>query len=135
MRIFLDANVLFSASKFNGAVRLLVRRLLDAGHECLADEYVVIEARRNLEAKGPEALAVLDALLAQIRVAAPRAPGGAAKDTDWLPQKDQPVLYAAMRLKCQALVAGDRTHFGQGYGKAYGGVTIHSPRSLADALL
>ena len=56
MRIFLDANVVFSASKSDGAVRLLVRRLLDAGHECLADEYVVIEARRNLEAKGPEAM-------------------------------------------------------------------------------
>jgi len=134
MRIFLDANVLFSASKSNGAVRLLVRRLLDAGHECLADEYVVIEARRNLEAKGPEALAVLDALLAQIQVAAAHAPGRAVKDTDWLPENDRPVLYAAMRLKCHALVTGDRTHFGQGYGKAYGGVTIHSPRSLADAL-
>jgi hypothetical protein len=134
MRIFLDANVLFSASKSNGAVRLLVRRLLDAGHECLADEYVVIEARRNLEAKGPEALAVLDALLAQIQVAAAQAPSGAVKDTDWLPENDRPVLYAAMRLKCHELVTGDRTHFGQGYGKAYGGVTIHSPRSLADAL-
>ncbi|MEO8008131.1 MAG: PIN domain-containing protein [Betaproteobacteria bacterium] len=134
MRIFLDANVLFSAAKSDGAVRLLIRRLLDAGHECLADEYVAIEARRNLEAKGPEALAVLDALLSRVQVAPARAPAGVVKDTDWLPEKDRPVLYAAMRLKCDALVTGDRTHFGQGYGKSFGGVTIHSPRSLAEVL-
>lgn len=135
MRIFLDANVLFSATKSDGAVRLLVRRLLDAGHECVADEYVVTEVRRNLAAKGPEALVALDALLAQVQVAAARAPSAAMKEADWLPEKDRPVLYAAMRLKCRALVTGDRTHFGAGYGRSFGGVTIHSPRSLAEALL
>ena len=41
----------------------------------------------------------------------------------------------AMRLKCGALVTGDRTHFGAGYGKSFGGVTIHTPRALAEALL
>ena len=30
---------------------------------------------------------------------------------------------------------GDRTHFGAVYGKTLGGVAIHSPRSLAEALL
>jgi len=40
-----------------------------------------------------------------------------------------------MRLKCGALVTGDRTHFGAGYGKSFGGVTIHTPRALAEALL
>jgi len=39
-----------------------------------------------------------------------------------------------MRLRCDALVTGDRTHFGPGYGKVFGGVTIHSPRSLAERL-
>lgn len=82
MRIFLDANVLFSAAKSDGAVRLLVRRLLDAGHECLADEYVVTEARRNLAAKGPEMLVALDALLAQVDVAKARAPSVALKEAD-----------------------------------------------------
>ena len=135
MRIFLDANVLFSAAKSDGAVRMLVRRLLDAGHECLADEYVVTEARRNLAAKGPEALVALDALLAEVDVGKARAPSVALKEINWLPEKDRPVLYAAMRLKCGALVTGDRTHFGAAYGKSFGGVTIHSPRSLAEALL
>jgi predicted nucleic acid-binding protein len=137
MLIFLDANVLFSAAKSNGAVRLLVHRLLDAGHECVADEYVLTEARRNLASKGPEALVALDALLVRLHVHASttNAPSVALEVADWLPEKDRPVLYAAMRLKCDALVTGDRTHFGPGYGKSFGGVTIHSPRSLAEVLL
>ena len=48
MRVFLDANILFSAAKSDGAVRELLRRRLDLGHDCRADDYVVIEARRNL---------------------------------------------------------------------------------------
>jgi len=37
MRIFLDANVLFSAAKSDGAVRSLVTLLLAAQHECWVD--------------------------------------------------------------------------------------------------
>jgi hypothetical protein len=52
-----------------------------------------------------------------------------------LPGKDRPVLAAAIRHRCEALVTGDRAHFGRFYGKAIHGVTIHSPRSIAEALL
>jgi len=52
-----------------------------------------------------------------------------------LPEKDRPVLAAAIQLGCQVLVTGDRTHFGALYGKTLGGVKIHSPRSLAEMLL
>jgi hypothetical protein len=52
----------------------------------------------------------------------------------WLPEKDRPVLLAAMALKCNALVTGDRTHFGPGYGKSFDGVTIYSPAQLAQAI-
>jgi hypothetical protein len=52
----------------------------------------------------------------------------------WLPEKDQPVLVAAMALKCDALVTGDRTHFDPGYGKTFGGVTVYSPAQLAQAV-
>ena len=47
--------------------------------------------------------------------------------------KDQPVLAAAIRLRCDALVTGDRAHFAALYGRAVYGVAVHSPRSLADA--
>lgn len=135
MRVFLDANILFSAAKSDGAVRALVRLLVERGHECWADAYVVAEARRNLLAKGAEALHVLDALLPHLRLAAAAPVASVAADElAWLPEKDRPVLAAAIHLHCDALVTGDRTHFGAGYGRSFGGVTVHSPRSLAERL-
>ena len=135
MRVFLDANILFSAAKSAGAVRELLRLILDGGHECCVDDYVVIEARRNLAAKAPDALIVFEALLKRLRVSPAQAPGAELKLVNWLPEKDRIVLAAAIRLRCDALVTGDRTHFGPGYGKVFAGVTIHSPRSLAERLL
>lgn len=134
MRVFLDANILFSAAKSAGAVRELLHLLLDSGHECWVDDYVVIEARRNLAAKAPDALIAFEALLKRLRISPAQAPGPKLKLVNWLPEKDRTVLAAAMRLRCDALVTGDRTHFGPGYGKTFAGVTIHSPRSLAERL-
>lgn len=130
MRVFLDANILFSAAKSDGAVRGLLRWLLAQGHECPVDAYVVAEARRNLQAKGADALPALEASLAHLQVAA-TVPVPDDQAWTWLPEKDRPVLAAAIRLHCGALVTGDRTHFGAGYGRTFGGVTLHSPRSLA----
>lgn len=136
MRVFLDANILFSAAKTDGAVRELLRLLREAGHECWVDEYVVFEARRNLLTKGPEALSALEALLATCHQKAGRVPATNVPraEIDWLPEKDRPVLAAAIRLRCDALLTGDQTHFGAGYGRTFSGVVVYSPRSLADAL-
>lgn len=135
MRIFLDANILFSAAKSEGAVRLLLDLLRKAGHECCVDGYVTEEARRNLAAKAPGRLADLDALLRRLRTASAQHADAALEATLPLPEKDRPVLAAAIRHGCAALVTGDRSHFGALYGKTLHGVTIHSPRSLAEALL
>lgn len=135
MRIFLDANILFSCARSDGAIRYLVNALLAVGHSCWVDEYVVAEARRNLHLKNAQALADFDALLRKLKMADARAHAGMEwASLDWLPEKDRPVLLAAMRLQCDVLVTGDRRHFGAGYGKTLGGVTLHSPRSLAEVL-
>lgn len=137
MRVFLDANVLFSAAKTDGAVRALLRLLQRAGHECWIDHYVVFEARRNLLTKGPEALAALESLVASCLLSPTQVPGTGKprEEIDWLPEKDRPVLAAAIRLRCDALLTGDRAHFGANFGNVFAGVTIHSPRSLAESLL
>ncbi|MCU0965458.1 MAG: PIN domain-containing protein [Burkholderiaceae bacterium] len=135
MRVFLDANILFSAAKSDGAVRALVRWLLDHGHECQVDTYVAAEARRNLVNKGPQAVQVLDALLGRLQGAPTPASAVGAGELDWLPAKDRSVLAAAICVGCDALVTGDRTHFGSAYGRRVGGVTIDSPRSLAETVL
>lgn len=135
MRIFLDANILFSAAKSKGAVRQLLDRLIEAGHDCYVDGYVVEEARRNLALKAPQGLTVLEPLLVEMHLA-PAQPGNATLEAALpLPEKDRPVLAAAIRQRCAALVTGDRTHFGRHYGKTIQGVTTHSPRSIAQALL
>lgn len=135
MRIFLDANVLFSAAKSSGAIRQLVYALHAAGHSLVADEYVATEARRNVAVKaGSESAAYLQALLGQMEVSAVQYPPAAQDSVLWLPEKDRPVLLAAMALKCDALVTGDRTHFGAGYGRAFNGVTIYAPAQLAQTV-
>lgn len=134
MRIFLDANVLFSAAKSAGAIQRLLELLLDAGHECWVDGFVITEARRNLELKAPSSLAEFDRLLGSLQVAAVRTPDPGLAATLPLADKDRPVLAAAIHLGCHALVTGDRTHFGELYGRSIHGVTIHSPRSLAETL-
>ena len=135
MRIFLDANILFSAAKTDGAIRRLLALVAEAGHECHADTYVVEEARRNLALKAPDGLPDLDRLVRRIHVAQVRPGAAEAEAVRSLPEKDRPVLAAAIQLGCQVLVTGDRTHFGALYGKTLGGVKIHSPRSLAEMLL
>jgi predicted nucleic acid-binding protein len=126
VRIFLDANILFSAAKSNGAVRDLLHRLQQSGHELGADAYVAAEARRNLSHKESEALETLEALIARLEVASFQ-PGNSLPDAARvLPEKDQPVLAAAIRMRCAALVTGDRTHFSVLYGKSVALVTIYS---------
>lgn len=135
MRVFLDANILFSAAKSDGSVRQLLKRLGELGHELWVDPYVVAEARRNLQAKGAHAIEVLDALLSHLHVARTLPSAVDTPATQWLPEKDRPVLASAIALRCDALVTGDRSHFGAGYGHRFGGVALHSPRSLAESLL
>ena len=134
MRVFLDANVLFSAAKSDGAVRELLKRLEESGHQCCVDAYVIGEARRNLEAKAPDQMPALESLLSRMKTARAQRVDPTLEASLPLPAKDRPVLAAAILQGCDALVTGDRTHFGALYGRTIHGVTIHSPRSLAEAL-
>lgn len=137
MRIFLDANILFSASKSAAAVHALLKLALKQKHILCADEYVVAEARRNLQSKAPpDAIARLTAWLTAIEVMPTRLHGSAAlASTAWLPEKDRPVLAAAIRLQCDILVTGDVTHFGSGFGKRFDGVMLCSPSMLYEAMM
>jgi predicted nucleic acid-binding protein len=132
MRIFLDANILFSAAKSAGAVRAFLAQLRATGHILVVDGYVAGEARRNLEAKFPQALGDFEILLTQVE-ATPGVCGTLPKMiAPDLPEKDRPVLAASIQRHCDVLMAGDKTHFGLLYGQSIKGVTIHSPASLAN---
>lgn len=134
MRIFLDANILFSASKAAGAVKRLLDDAREAGHVLVADAYVAGEARRNSGLKFPERRPDLETLLGEVETAA------IISAIDWpdpppaLPSKDLPVLAAAVPARCDRLVTGDRTHFGGLFGVTLSGVRILSPAMLAAEL-
>ena len=136
MRVFLDANILFSAAKSNGAIRQLLTNLKDAQHTLVADTYVQTEAVRNIAAKADaQAISDLKTLLGSVEVTAVQfAQQSSARQSavQWLPEKDRPVLIAAMALGCDALVTGDSTHVGAGFGKRFEGVLVCSPRQLAE---
>lgn len=132
LRIFLDANILFSACRSDGAIRKLLQRLEEDGHALMADSYVTEEARRNLLAKAPaDASLVLQALEARLEVA-PAQTGRLDPELDlsWLESKDQPVLLAAIALRSDVLVTGDKAHFGPAYGHAFRGVLVCPPALL-----
>ena len=134
MRIFLDANVIFSAAKSDGAMRRLLHELRRRDHELWADAYVLEEARRNLALKSAAAVPALEVIMEHVHL----APMGAAPKRPIplpLPDKDRPVLDAAIRSGCDILVTGDRTHFGRLYGTAIDGVEILAPAALAEKLL
>jgi len=123
-RVFLDANVLFSAAyrADSGLQRLWKRRsavLITSG-------YAAEEARRNLE--GVDQQRRLDELLERVEIV-PEARGREESD-DWdLPEKDQPILAAAIRAEATHLLTGDIRHFGHLMGSTVDAVQILRPAS------
>ncbi len=108
-RLFLDANVLFTAAHNPGSKAALVIELGARGHwEVIASIYAVAEARHNLRCKYPDALKALDDLIETIAVV-PSGPGQIYPVP--LPGKDRPILEAAIRHQASYLLTGDVKDF------------------------
>lgn len=125
-RVFLDANVIFSAAYRPGSRLKQFWRLSRAGKTTLlTSAYAVEEARRNLV--GTAQLFELDELLRVVEVSAtPPVPESEAK-LGFLPNKDKPIMQAAIAMKATHLITGDFSHFGSLYGKKIEGVLILTP--------
>lgn len=129
MRVFLDANVLFSAAyRESGSVRAFFS-LADAGCcELVSSAYGVEEARRNVRAKHPERLPDFERLAGRIEICPEPAPLTIAwVSKQRLPSKDAPILAAAVDARCHLLVTGDRTHFGSLFGRSLRGTIVLPP--------
>ena len=122
-RLFLDANVLFSAAYRS---RAGLRRLwqLRPAVELVSSPYAIEEARRNLE--DPAARARLDSLVKGLRIVPDLAGAPLPPDIE-LPEKDQPILLAAASGGATHLITGDQRHFGSYFGRKVMGVVVMTP--------
>ncbi len=129
--VFLDTNVLFSAAYRPDARLRRLWKLPDA--ELITSAYAVEEARRNLDS--PKQRLDLEKLLRTVKVMAAtpvdrpllRLRSGQGLSAVELPDKDLPILLAAIDAKATHLLTGDFSHFGSYYGQAVEGVLILPP--------
>ena len=130
MRLFLDANVLFSAAHSErGRARGLFSLAEDGFCSLVTSEHAIGEARRNLTTKNRAAIGDLEALLGIVTRVSEGGPGlvGWASGLG-LPENDAPILAAAAASDAELLVTGDRRHFGYLYGQTIGRVRVVSLR-------
>ena len=130
-RVFLDANVLFSAAR-SPASRL--RRLWTlADTQLLTSGLALEKARRNLALDRPSALDELDTLARLIAIVSEPEPGALLPPGMQLPDKDRPIFLAAVAATANYFVTGDKKHFGAYRGENFGGVIILTPSEFFDA--
>ncbi len=137
MKLFLDANVLFTAAYSPKGIGRQIFDLADAGYCSLCTSaFAVEEARRNLALKAPEKLAGLTELLSSLAVVAEPSRDKALWASSLpLALKDAPIMAAAVACGADLLVTGDRRDFGHLFGKEIEGVWVLCPReALAEIL-
>ena len=129
MRLFLDANVLFSAALSpEGAASNLFAFAGAGACELVTSAFVVAEVTRNLRVKAPEAVDRWERLLASVGIVVEADARLVDRIGVPLPAKDRPVLAAALGCRATVLVTGDRRHFGPLFGRRFGGTVVLSPR-------
>lgn len=120
-RLFLDANVLFSAAYRPGAGLLRLWKL-DRAVLC-SSRYALEEAKINLDEEVQQArLTKLAEAVHFFDAAQRKLPRGVS-----LPEKDVSILLAAIEARATHLLTGDVRHFGPYFGKRIEGIVIVLP--------
>lgn len=120
-RLFLDANVLFSAAYRPNAGLLEFWKL--KGVTLCSSRYAVEEARVNLSEEAQRRR--LERLAKKVQLfdaARDQLPRGIS-----LAEKDAPILLAAIEARATHLVTGDLKHFGKLFGRKIVGILVVSP--------
>jgi predicted nucleic acid-binding protein len=130
VRVFLDANVLFTAVHNPEG---LSRLLFDLGRHkvmpLISSHLAVDEARANLRLKVPDRAPALDPLVSQLEIV--DTPSLAVPVLE-LPDDDQLILGAALAARATHLLTGDKKHFGPYFEdpNRTGGVRIQTVRAF-----
>ena len=120
-RLFLDANILFSAAYRENAGLLQFWKLKNVA--LCSSHYAVEEARINLtEEKQKRRLARLARSISLFDAIPRELPRGVS-----LPEKDVPILLAALEARATHLITGDIRHFGPYLGGTIEGIFVQLP--------
>jgi predicted nucleic acid-binding protein len=126
-RLFLDANVLFSAAYRLDSGLLHLWKLRST--TLCSSPYAVEEARINLsEELQRKRLKKLSMKIELFDAAVQRLPDGIS-----LPEKDIPIMLAAIEAQATHLLTGDLRHFGSYFGKRIAGILIIPPGKYSRA--
>jgi uncharacterized protein len=129
VRVFLDANVLFSASNPGSNIARLLE-WLSHSDTAVSSDLAVEEARRNLQLKRPKWLAEFERVRARLVL----VPSARFTLPIQLDAKDAPLLCAAIAARCEYFVTGDKRDFGHLDGQTVQGVQVISLLRLAQLL-
>jgi uncharacterized protein len=122
-RLFLDANILFSASYREDAGVAVLWSIKNIG--LFSSPHAIEEAKRNLVE--PAQKKRLHRLIRALHVVqAATAPESIRKEVD-LPEKDWPILGGAIAADATHLITGDFKHFGRYFGKQIHGILVLPP--------
>jgi predicted nucleic acid-binding protein len=122
-KVFLDANILFSAAYKSTRIRQLWH-IDNIG--LISSDYAVMEAERNLTRLPKENLDILQQLLTNITIIEVPLSLNLIPETLNLVEKDSPILTGAIFANCDYLLTGDFKHFGHLFNQTIKGVTILS---------
>ena len=129
MKVFLDASVLFSASRPGSLMEAFIARLQRAA-DLFSNAYALDEAHRNLARKDPANVRHLDKLCLKLEIVHALAPLPAVTIRD----KDRPILEGSVAGGCSHLLTSDRRDFGPFFGKTVQGVKVVSPEMMAEEI-
>lgn len=121
-RIFLDANILFSAAYRPNAGLQKLWELPNT--EIATSTYAIEEAKANLQHEGQ--LKLLDTLLKNVVVISSWEHITLPENVE-LVEKDVPILQAAIAGEADYLITGDIRDFGDYFGKTISGVEVIRP--------
>ncbi len=132
MRVFLDANVLFSSALGGESFTALWDVLRREGLTACTSPQCVDEVRRNVAKKRPQAVARLEALLGEVEVVA--APSAVvAWAAGQLPEDDAWVLAGAVEARAAVLLTGNTRHFGWAMARGDLPLQVRTVRAWLDA--
>ena len=125
VKIFLDANILFSASLPGSRLASFLKELSKRA-TLITNDYAEIEARRNLANKKAFPEEALTDCMSRVKLHQTVQMNLSIE----LAGKDLPILAGAISSRADILLTGDKRDFGHLFGKTIYGVTVLNVNGL-----